>query len=427
VLYGLSSSTPGSLYTINSATGAATLVTNLSVSTAIVGLEARNGVLYASDVDTGDGAFHFGTINPFTGAFTALNSQGGRLNFQGLAYNPGPDLFYTVDAEGSSLQLKSITPDGSTITNIGTVGQAIRGLAYDSNHSVLYGVAGSGAGSGNLFTINTSTAAATLIGTTGVNNALSGLEYDTDNNVLYMNVGAGDNSLYSVNTTTGAATLVGSNGPVAGVGIEGLAFMVPPPNRIIALTSVAQGTYGNKLTQSTHPGADQATFSPNNSDNIIHVTGSGGSYVPGFADPIGGTVNGENKFFTEATGWSPTTDQELYALNIRVNNADPTASQIQSVVNDINDPGVGNTGNFTASVLTGQFASIFPGYDILLTADAGTVSPEFLGIDFSVDSHTPGVTVTGVAAIPEPASATSMLLAAAGLLLRRRTQRAPKR
>src|SRR5262245_40231296 len=74
VLYGLSSSFPGSLYTINSATGAASLVTNLSNQTSIVGLEARQGVLYASDVNGGGGA-QFGTINPSTGAFTALNNQ----------------------------------------------------------------------------------------------------------------------------------------------------------------------------------------------------------------------------------------------------------------------------------------------------------------------------------------------------------------
>jgi hypothetical protein len=200
----------------------------------------------------------------------------------------------------------------------------------------------------------------------------------------------------------------------------------PPAHKIISLTSSAPGTYGNKLTQSTTPGTDQASFSPNQADSKIHVTGANGSYVPGFASNIGGTTAGQNKFFTEATGWSPTTDQEIYALNIRVGNADPTADQIRSVIDDINDPVAGNTGNVTASLVTGQLASVFPGYDILLTATPGTVSPEFLGIDFSVDLHTPGVTVTGVAAVPEPASAAGVLLAAAGPLLGRRTQRARK-
>src|SRR5262249_17324683 len=99
VIYGLSSSTPGSLYTISSSTGAATLVTNLSGEsfTSGVGLEARNGLLYATNVSvTGPAtAFRFGTINPTTGAFTALNNQGGS-EWHSLAYNPGPDLFYTV-------------------------------------------------------------------------------------------------------------------------------------------------------------------------------------------------------------------------------------------------------------------------------------------------------------------------------------------
>src|SRR5262245_46997199 len=60
VLYGLSKSfsSPGSLYTVNSATGTATLVTYLNTPTSIVGLEARKGVLYASDVGAG-GVAHF--------------------------------------------------------------------------------------------------------------------------------------------------------------------------------------------------------------------------------------------------------------------------------------------------------------------------------------------------------------------------------
>jgi hypothetical protein len=59
-----------------------------------------------------------------------------------------------------------------------------------------------------------------------------------------------------------------------------------------------------------------------------------------------------------------------------------------------------------------------------LTAAAGTVSPEFLGVDFSSDSTTTGVTVTDVAAVPEPASAAGILLGAAGLLLGRRKRNA---
>jgi hypothetical protein len=225
----------------------------------------------------------------------------------------------------------------------------------------------------------------------------------------------------------GVAQAASSGGPATGFAFSltfGAVTTTSTPNKIISLTAVAPTSYGNKLTQSATPGADQATFNPNASDSIIHVTGSGATgYVKGSADNIGGTANGENKFNVEATGWNPNTDQEIYALNIKVNGSDPSAAQISAIIADINGAN-GNTGNITASTVSGQFAAVFPGYDILLTAANGTISPEFLGVDFSADSTTTGVTVTNVAAVPEPVSAAGLLLGAAGLLLGRRKRNA---
>src|SRR5256885_8817177 len=85
-LYGLSSSVPGSLYTIDTSTGAATLVANLSGAsdTSLVGLEFLGGTLYATDVIPTSGpfagSFTFGTIDPITGAYTAINNQAGSSN-----------------------------------------------------------------------------------------------------------------------------------------------------------------------------------------------------------------------------------------------------------------------------------------------------------------------------------------------------------
>jgi hypothetical protein len=130
----------------------------------------------------------------------------------------------------------------------------------------LYGVANFGPGPGNLFTINTSTAQPTLIGDTGVDNPFAGLAYDTDHNVLYMNVGSannGGNELYRVNTTTGVATLVGPNGPVAGLGIEGLAFMVPEPASLSLLgIAVIAGLMRRRFVrESTRPGGQRRVTS----------------------------------------------------------------------------------------------------------------------------------------------------------------------
>jgi hypothetical protein len=240
-LYGLSSSTPGSVYTLNQATGAATLVTNLnsltSGFTSLVGLEARNGTLFATDVSDPDpgeeNVFRFGTIDLTTGVFMARNNQGESVNWQSLAYVPSSDLFYTVDLNNilEPLLLSVMAPPApAIITPIGPTDQLIRGLAYDNNNSVLYGV-----DDDELYTINTSTGAATLVGPTGLNSFRQGLAYDTENDVLYLNLGdgPGGDSLYRLNTTTGLATLVGPNGPTEGDGIDGLAFIPSPAQGVV--------------------------------------------------------------------------------------------------------------------------------------------------------------------------------------------------
>jgi hypothetical protein len=231
-LLGLSSSTPGSVYEVNPATGAASLITNLTgpFQTSFVGLEVLAGTVYATDVfDLALGGAHFGTIDLTTGAFIPINNQGGSGSWAALAADPAANLLYTVDLAQSTFPLLSVTPAG-VITTIGNTNQFIAGLAFDSDTNVLYGVA-----AGSLYTINTGNGAATLIGNTRLGGS-PGLAFDTESDILYLNLGGVDpesDNLYRVDTGTGLATLVGPNGPTEGLGIDGLAFVpsaaVPEP------------------------------------------------------------------------------------------------------------------------------------------------------------------------------------------------------
>lgn len=222
-LYGLTSAFPnaGDIYTLNTSTGAATLVTSLTGVdfTSLDGLEFLGNTLYATDVFT-SGVAQFGTIDLATGAFTAINNQGGSTNWHGLAANQTAGLFYIIDITDGN-NLKSVTPAG-VITTIGPAGQEGRGMAYDDNAGILYAADG-----GNLYTVDTSTGASTTIGALGVAAGGIGLAFDPVANVLYAN-DADAGGLYTVNTTTGAATLIGPNGAVSGGGIDGLAFRVAP-------------------------------------------------------------------------------------------------------------------------------------------------------------------------------------------------------
>jgi hypothetical protein len=232
VMYGVSNNgtAASSLYTINTATGAATVVGSLGFSASFSGLEYMNGSLYVTDLFA-NGGFNFGSINPATGAATVIAAQGS-LNMWGLAANPSLNLFYTVDLDAGNV-LKSITPAG-VITTIGATGVGFfgTGMAFRASTNTLFATGFDG----SLYTINTTTGAATIVGSTGLSftNAWQGLAFD-GSGTLFLNAADNDN-LYTINTTTGAATLVGANGPTNGNGIDGLAFApVPEPASMAAL------------------------------------------------------------------------------------------------------------------------------------------------------------------------------------------------
>ena len=213
ILYGVSTIT-NSVYTINTATGAATFVTNTPTEVATTGAEFLNGELWVTDVIFG--GYRTGTINLSTGIFTPRIAQPGSTNnWQSLAANESTDMFYTVDLGTNTLL--SMTTTGM-ITPIGQTAD-IRGLAYDNLNGTLWGVNAT-----TLFRINTLSGATTPIGGLGpgVGTSLMGLAFA--DNTLFLTA---NNALYQVSTSTGLATRIGANGVN---GIDGLAAFQPATN-----------------------------------------------------------------------------------------------------------------------------------------------------------------------------------------------------
>ncbi len=123
VLYGITVSDPGvSLYTINTSTGTATHYLNLSgvVDSGLGDLASLNGTLYATTIGPSSGPpqFTFGSINPTTGAYTAINNQNGSNNWQSLAANPAKNLFYTVDVGAAAPRSSQSRPVAQSPTSV---------------------------------------------------------------------------------------------------------------------------------------------------------------------------------------------------------------------------------------------------------------------------------------------------------------------
>lgn len=208
---------PGNLYSVDTTTGTATLIGNM-----------------------GNGVDQIGSY--------ASSSLTGNL--------------YAADAD-----LYQINPAAAAATDIGPTGVEIPSLAV-SPTGVIYGA------STALYLFSTATGAATLVGNMGLprvgsaNSQTGDLAFDTSGNAYVAaqvpNEPSGD-QLFSLNTTTGAATLIGSIGFTGVTGLargdDGLMYGVTSDSKIITVdTSTGAGTFAANLTGTTGAITDAASL-----------------------------------------------------------------------------------------------------------------------------------------------------------------------
>lgn len=221
MLYGLSSGSPGTVYTVDPLTGAASVVVTTD-DTSFVGATFLGGTFYGSDICGAD-CFSVNSIDLSTGVSTFVSDQDASSNWHGLASDEGAGLIYAIDIDDGNT-LKSLTA-GGVVTSIGTgTGIDGRGMAFDDGNGILYATDWA---TDSLYSVDVTTGTSTLLGSMGLGTFTIGLAFDELNGILYANAssqGGGTDSLYILDTTTGAASLVGANGFS---GIDGLAWLAP--------------------------------------------------------------------------------------------------------------------------------------------------------------------------------------------------------
>ncbi len=244
-LIGLSSTDPGIVYSIDPGTGAATAILTLQdTGASFTGIDFMNGDLYATDVYPPE--WRLGKIDMSTGAVTIVSTQGGSSDWHGLAADDANDIFYAIDIDDGN-KLKTLDLSGN-VTTIGTgTGIDGRGMAFDPITGTLYATGSDGYWVQSLYAIDTTTGAASLIGSTGITSFRIGLAFDPVAGVLFANTGSSglsdDCKLFTINTSTGAASLVGPNAFTYAPDIDGLAWRtdvpVPEPSVLALLLGAA--------------------------------------------------------------------------------------------------------------------------------------------------------------------------------------------
>jgi subtilisin-like proprotein convertase family protein len=165
--------------------------------------------LYAINITTNN----LVTLNTTTGAETVIGPMvpPAGQTWGGLRWDPSTSTLYAMSNVTGGGTLFTVNPaTGATTTVAPFTGLTLLIDIAISPAGQMYGIDIS---NDSLYSINKATGVATLIGATGIAaNFAQGMDFDDSTNTLYWPayIGAGVNSLATVNTTTGAATAIGS-------------------------------------------------------------------------------------------------------------------------------------------------------------------------------------------------------------------------
>jgi hypothetical protein len=209
------SNTNSNLYSINTATGSATLIGPTGQRNMIGLVVDADSTIYAISEEASSKLW---TLNPTTGAATLVGATGFNLQEGDMTIDPGSGQMYVADGIGDKLYTINKATGATTLVGaFGVAGRDVSGLQFIG--TTLYGLALNDSGPDVLGTVNPATGAFTNIGPTGTNcGVIAALGRDPASGTTFLgcpNTGFGnDNQLYSVNLLTGAATLTG---PLTGV------------------------------------------------------------------------------------------------------------------------------------------------------------------------------------------------------------------
>jgi len=220
----------GGAYNIDEATGSGVFVGATGFARLNSGASNSSGTIYSASEAALGGPTQLITVNPTTGAGTAVTPSFVSDNgIRGLDFSSTDVLYAIIDTGAAGAlgadSLYTVNVGTGDLTLVGATGFSdVQGLAFSSSGSLFAWDISVG-----LLSINVATGAATdvnaLIGAGGA--PIQTLDF-SPGGILY---GARD-ELYTIDTATGVTTLIGSGGYSD---IRGIAFAVPEPASLALL------------------------------------------------------------------------------------------------------------------------------------------------------------------------------------------------
>jgi hypothetical protein len=270
------------------------------------------------------------TLDTVTGARTVIGNIG--IGLSGIAFDYTSNTLYGVDwnTTNSNSSLFAINVGNGSATLIGVAStDLLIDLACDTN-GTLYAT---GITNDQLYTIDKSTAVATAVGALGFDAGYAqDMEFDHNNNTCYYtayNATSGSGEMYVVNTTTGAATLIGAFAN----GAEITGFAIPfTSNAVITDASVSAITAPSNETSCSLTATETITVTISNT-GTVPVSGYDVTYQVNSGTPVTETVAAPLAAFASTTH-SFTTTQDLSAFGNYVIKAWTT---VTGDINNAND------------------------------------------------------------------------------------------
>lgn len=216
----------------------------LLLGLAIAGSVSARPFAYSGDGDTTGGNLY--RIDLANNSLTTVGPMADVL-LEGLSFGPGGTTLYGIDDSADALYIINTTTAATTLVGSLGIDEADPGMSLCPDNNIMY-LSGE---SGNLYSINLATGAATPIGPTGLNItglacSVSGQLYGYDDS---------DDNLYAINRTTGAATLIGPLGfdsADGGLGFNGSQLLLvndgAPTNLYRVNTSTGAATLITQLS-----------------------------------------------------------------------------------------------------------------------------------------------------------------------------------